>query len=134
MVILSVLGILLGFIANAFYVGSFMGFILYVLRTFLFVGIYLGIYLLEKQNMDFKRLAKRMMGYLGVCYVGNLVCILFALTHILKGVFLTVGGLICFCTIVAFIFEILNIYFKIGLLIYCLKQSNMLLYITKKKV
>ena len=110
-ILISSFGVLLGFLANAFYTNNFFGLIFFIIRSCLFVGIYLCVYFLEKNNFDFKNKCKRMVGYLIWCYLLNLLCSIFALTHILQGVFLTVSGVICFWTIASFILEILYLYF-----------------------
>lgn len=111
-IILASLGVLFSVMSNAFYVDDFIGFILCLFRSVLIVGGYLGIYLLEKHNTEFKSITKRMFGYLGMCYVANQVCILFSLTHILKNTFLTISGLVCFYTIVMFVLELINIFYS----------------------
>ena len=109
MIIFSLLGVLLGFLSNVYYVNGLSSFIFYLLRAVLFMGIYFGIYVLEK-NSDFKDSTRRMLGYLSVSYLVNMVCAIFSITHILGGVFLTISGLICFWLILAFVFELLVIY------------------------
>ena len=111
-IIVASLGILLGFLANAFYVNTFLSYIFYVFRSLLFVGIYIVLYLLEKKCIAFKDACKRMIGYLTICYTFNLLCTLFSLTHILKTIFLTVSGLVCFWTILVFLVELLNLFLK----------------------
>ena len=103
-------GILLGFLANAFYVNTFISYILYILRSALFVGVYVVIHFTEKKNKLFKDASKRMIGYLSMCYISNLLCALFSLTHILKEIFLTASGLVCFWTILVFVIEILYMF------------------------
>lgn len=115
-IIISSLGILLGFLANAFYVVNFIDFVFYVFRAALFIGIYIILQILEKKNLEFKNTCKRMIGYLVLCYLANSICVLFSLTHIIKGVFLSASGIICFWTILVFVIEILKIYFDNKLL------------------
>lgn len=111
-IIMGLFGIILGFLANAFYVNTFISYLLYILRAGLFLGAFIISYVLEKRSMIFKIACKRMLGYLLICYSFNLLCTLFSLTHILKEVFLTISGLVCFWTILVFALEILSIFFN----------------------
>ena len=110
-IIVSILGIILGFISNAFYVDGIVDFILYIFRFALFVGIYLIIYFLEKFK-DFKLSNARMMGYLMINCTFNIVFALFSITHILPSLFLTLSGIVCFWTIFSFVIEILAVCIK----------------------
>ena len=115
-IIIACFGIVFSFMTNAFYVVNFWSFILYVFRFCLFVGIYLLLYLFEKQNLEFKQKCKIMGGYfLGNALV-NICCALFSVTHILKEIFLLVSGIVCFWSILAFIVEIVILFVKGNLL------------------
>ena len=111
-IIVACLGILLGFLSNAYYVSDFLDFILYIFRGILFIGIYLAIYSLEKNDLGFKSTNKRMLGYLSCSYLLNTICALFAITHILSQLFLVISGIVCFWVILVFIFEVLCLYFE----------------------
>ena len=90
LIIVSVLGMVFAFLSNAFYVEGLMGYILYVLRLILFSSVYFIMFLLEKNNKEFKNAAKRMLGYVGVSSLFNMTFAIFSTTHLLKGVFLNI--------------------------------------------
>jgi len=109
-IIISILGILFAFLSNAFYVSGFLGFILYLFRLVLFIGVFLILHLSEKNNLEFKRTNKRMIGYLTINSLLNIVFAVFASAHLLRGVFLTFSGVICLWLIIAFVIEIARLY------------------------
>ena len=108
--IIACLGIILSFMANAFYVENFWNYILYIFRFFLFVGVYVLIYWLENQNIEFKKKCKIMAGYLVGNALVNICCAWFSVTHILKEIFLLISGLVFFWSIIAFSLEIVIIF------------------------
>ena len=111
-IIVSVLGIIFAFLSNAFYVGGLMGFILYVFRFLLFIGVFLILNVIEKNNMEFKDSLKRMIGYLVISSSLNIIFSIFTTTHLLRGFFLICSGIVCFWLIVAFLLEIIKLYFN----------------------
>lgn len=108
-IIVSIIGILLGFLSNAFYIGGILSFIFYIFRCILFIGIFGVLYLLEKKNTQFKSANKRMMGYLGISAIFNVVFSIFVVTHLLGALFITLSGIVCFWVIFSFVIEILNV-------------------------
>ena len=111
-IIVSILGIILGFLSNAFYINGVLGYIFYLFRLIVFVGIYGIMNFLEKNNEEFRIATKRMIGYLSVGGILNIIFALFATTHILRELFLTLSGVVCFWVILAFVVEILIVYIK----------------------
>lgn len=107
---ISVFGILLAFLSNAFYVDNFIEWILYIFRFLLFIAIYGVFYLLEKENKEFKETNKRIMGYLIANGILNITFAIFSLTHILQSLFLTLSGITCFILIHLFVVEILQLF------------------------
>ena len=110
--IVSILGIILSFLSNGFYVNSVLNFVFYVFRCILFVTLFVVFYMSESNNLQFKDALKRMVGYLIITEGLNLVCSVFVVTHLLRGVFVTISGIVCFLLIFTFVIEILNIYFS----------------------
>lgn len=108
-IFVSALGILLGFLSNAFYVDGLMDLIFYVFRFILFVIIYAIFYVIEKKNDEFKQTNKRMIGYLAISSILNVIFSIFITSHILPSLFLTLSGVICFWLIITFTFEILHV-------------------------
>ena len=111
-IIVSLLGIMFGFLSNAFYVNGVMDFILFAFRLILFLGVYLILFFIEKNNGEFKESTRRMLGYIGVSALLNIVCSIFVSTHLLSGLFITISGLVCFWEIMAFVIETLQLYFN----------------------
>ena len=108
-IIVSVLGVILGFLSNAFYVNGFIELIFYIFRFSLFAFIYVVLYMLEKNNLEFKMSNKRMVGYLIVSSLLNIIFSIFATAHLLTTIFLTLSGIVCFWVIASFIIEIINV-------------------------
>ena len=108
--IIGIMGIMFAFLSNAFYVEGILELLSYVLRFVLFIGIYLFLYLVEKNNSDFKETTKRMMGYLISSSTCNIVFSIFVTSHLLRGLFLTLSGIICFWLILVFVVEIIKLY------------------------
>lgn len=108
-IIMSLLGIIFGFLSNVFYINGFLELIFYVFRFFLFIGVYLLIYLFEKNNNEFKVVNKRMMGMLIISSISNSIFAIFAITHLLSGLFVILSGVVCFILIVYFVMEIINV-------------------------
>ena len=106
-IIVSVLGILIGFLSNGFYINGVMSFIFYIFRFILFVGIYAIFYVIEKRNNDFKEANKRMIGYLMGSSILNIIFGIFIATNLLKGLFVTLSGIVCLWVIFSFIMEML---------------------------
>lgn len=111
-IIISFLGVLFAFLSNAFYVGGLFGFILYLFRFCLFISVFLLIHLIERNNNEFKNGSKRMLGYVAISSLLNTIFAVFTTTHLLKGVFLTLSGIVCFWLIFSFVIEILKLYFN----------------------
>lgn len=108
-IIVSFLGILLGFLSNAFYVNGIIGLVIYLFKLILFSGIYVIFYFIEKNNKEFKLANKRMSGYLLISAILNIIFSIFSTAHLLSGFFLTLSGIVCFWLILSFISEIINV-------------------------
>lgn len=110
LIAISILGVILAFLSNAFYVDNFIELILYIFRFALFISIYLIFYILEKNNEEFKLANKRVVGYLVVSGILNSVFAVFCLAHILPNLFLSLNGIICFILIYLFAMEIVGLF------------------------
>ena len=111
-IIVSIVGIIFSFLSNAFYINGVMEFILYTFRLLLFLGIYLVLYFIEKDNIEFKESLKRIVGYMGATTLINLSCGVFVGTHLLSGLFIAISGIACLWLILAFVMEVLQFYIK----------------------
>ena len=109
-IIISILGIVFAFLSNAFYISGFLEFILYIFRFILFIGVFLIFYILENNNMEFKNAITRMIGYLAINTVFNIVFAIFTTAHLLRGLFLTFSGIVCLWLIISFVIEITYLY------------------------
>ncbi len=107
-IIVSILGIILSFLSNGFYVNGILNFIVYLLRCLLFVSLFIVFYVSENNNLQFKDTLKRMIGYLVIVEGLNIICSIFIVTHLLRGVFVTISGIVCFYLICAYVVEILK--------------------------
>jgi len=110
-IIVSLIGIIIGFISNGYMVNGLMPLLFYLIKMIVLCGLYLVFYLIENKNEEFKYKLKYMMGYLLVLNSFNLICIIFSLTHILSGLFLTLTSIVSLYIIVSFVLEILVLYF-----------------------
>lgn len=108
-IIVSVLGILIGFLSNGFYVNGVMSFIFYIFRFILFIGMYAIFYVIEKRNSEFKEANKRMIGYLIGSSILNIIFGVFVASNLLRGLFVTLSGVVCLWIIFSFVMEILAV-------------------------
>lgn len=108
--IMAILGVLFGFLSNAYYINGFLELIFYVFRFLMFIGVYLLIYLLEKGDENFKSFNKRMMGILVLSSIVNTIFAIFSSAHLLGGLFIVLSGVVCFILIMSFVIEIINVF------------------------
>jgi hypothetical protein len=112
MIIVMVLGVVIGFVSNAYNVDGFMSLIFHFIKLIVLTFIYLGLYLIENKNIEFKDKLKYVFGDLVLLSSLNFICSIFTTAHILAYMFLTFSGVISLYVIVSFTMEILNLYFK----------------------
>lgn len=109
-IIMGIIGVVFAFLSNAFYVDGIIELLCYIFRFMLFIGIFLLIYLVEKNHIEFKETNKRMMGYLTISSLCNVLFSIFVTSHLLRGMFLTLSGIVCFWLILAFVIEVVSLY------------------------
>lgn len=111
-IIVSLIGIIIGFISNGYMVNGFVPLLFYIIKITILCGLYLVFYLIENKNKEFKCKVKYMMGYLVLFNSFNLICVIFSLAHILDGLFMTLTSIISLYIIISFVLEILVLYFN----------------------
>ncbi len=112
MLIVSVLGIVMGFITNAYGVNGIISFIFHLFKIFILTFLYLVLYFVENKNLDFKNKLKYMLGGILLLNASNLIFSIFTTTHILSGLFLTFSGVVSLYMVISFTLEIINLYYQ----------------------
>lgn len=112
LIIIMALGVIIGFLSNAYNVNGFISLILHFIKLMILSFIYLGLYLIENKNKDFKDKLKYIFGDLILFNALNFICAIFTTTHILSYMFLTFSGIISLYMIISFSIEIINLYLK----------------------
>lgn len=111
-IIVSILGIVIGFVSNAYSVSGIVGLLFHFIKIIILTGLYLVFYLIENKNDSFKTTLKYMFGTIVVLNGFNLIFTIFSSTHILEHLFLTLSGVISLYIIISFVLEILSLYYK----------------------
>ncbi|MBR3891323.1 MAG: hypothetical protein IKJ30_04545 [Bacilli bacterium] len=111
-IIICVLGIISGFVSNAYTVNGVVSFIFHFIKIGVLTLIYLALYLIENKNKQFKEKLKYLFGDLAILNLMNIVFAIFISTHILPQLFLTMSGIISLYIVVSFSFEIVTLYYK----------------------
>ena len=111
-IIISILGIIIGFVTSAYNVTGMPSFLLYFIKVTILSFLYLIFYLIENKNSDFKEKLKYILGNLLALNGLNITFAVFCAAHILPSLFLTLSGLISLHIIASFVLEIIALYFK----------------------
>ena len=112
MLIVSLVGIFVGFISNVYNVKGVLGFIFYLIELVLLTGLFFILYCIENKNKEFKNKVKYLFGDLALMSVLNIVFALFSITHIMQFLFITLSGIACLCIIYVFALEIVHLYLE----------------------
>ncbi len=110
--IICVLGVIVGFVSNAYSVNGVVSFIFHFIKIGVLTLIYLALYLIENKNKQFKEKLKYLFGKLTILNLMNIIFAIFISTHILPQLFLTMSGIVSLYIVVSFCFEIVTLYYK----------------------
>ena len=108
--IVAIVGMIVGFISNLYYVSSIKSFIEYLVKLLAANILLFFIYCNERKNLEFKKITRRMTAYILTSSLINISFSFFVLTNILKMLFINLSGIVCFWLIISELSEIIKIY------------------------
>lgn len=111
-IIVSILGIFIGFVSNAYNVNGGLAFVFHFVKLLLLTGAFFALYLLENKNKEFKDKLKYVVGDLFLLNAINLMFSIFVVTHIISPLFIILSGIVSLYVIFMFVMEIVNLYFE----------------------